>query len=135
MAKNNKNKYYQGLGRRRTATAMVRLYKNKKSSFKINDKPLEEYFQRSPLRKKAREPLLKVEALNDFKVQVLVRGGGLNGQAEAIRLGVARALLEYDPDLRQDLKEEGYLMRDPRMKERQKPGLKGARRAPQWQKR
>ncbi|SRR6056297_575318 len=133
--KKKKNKYYQGIGRRKTATASVRLYKSSKPGFVINEKPLEEYFQKEPLQKTVKEALEKVEALNNFKVSILVRGGGLTGQAEAIRLGVARALLEYDPDLRQDLKEEGYLMRDPRMKERQKPGLKGARRAPQWQKR
>ncbi len=133
--KKDKNKYYQGIGRRKTATASVRLYKSSKPGFVVNEKPLEEYFQKMPLQKKAKEALEKVEALGDFKVQVLVRGGGLKGQAEAIRLGTARALLEYDPELRTALKEEGYLMRDPRMKERQKPGLKGARRAPQWQKR
>lgn len=133
--KTKKNKYYQGIGRRRTATAIVRLYKSSKPSFIINEKALEDYFQTFSLQKKAKASLKKVEALDDFKVQVLARGGGLKGQAEAIRMGIARALLEYDPELRTPLKEEGYLMRDPRMKERKKPGLKGARRAPQWQKR
>lgn len=128
-------KYIEAVGRRKTATARVRLYPEaKEDDFLVGDKSLEEYFAIPQLVQTARDPFNKLN-LEGFKVTVRVSGGGLHGQAEAIRLGLARALVKYNPQWRPQLKALGYLTRDARMPERKKPGLKKARRAPQWQKR
>jgi len=127
-------KYYYGTGRRKTAVARVRLYPGE-GSIIINDKPLEEYFPREVDRLHVREPLRVTEMLNQFNVMVKVRGGGISGQAGAVRHGIARALLAANPDLRPVLRQYGFLTRDPRQKERKKPGLKRARKAPQYTKR
>ncbi|MBN1994963.1 MAG: 30S ribosomal protein S9 [Anaerolineae bacterium] len=127
--------YYEGLGRRKEATARVRLYPEGEGSFVANDKPLAEYFSRAVDRMNAVQPLQVTGAEGSFNVSVKVNGGGVNGQAEAVRLGVARALLKADPDYRQILREHGMLTRDARAKERKKPGLKRARKAPQYTKR
>jgi small subunit ribosomal protein S9 len=101
----------------------------------INDRPLEEYFCRTMDVIVLRRPLEVTDTAGQYDVSVLVEGGGIRGQAGAIQLGIARALLEADPDLRPPLRQGGYLTRDARVKERKKPGLKKARKAPQYTKR
>jgi len=126
--------YHYGTGRRKTSVARVRLYPGT-GDIVINDKPLEEYFVREVDRFQVRAPLRATNMLDQFNVMVKVRGGGIAGQAGAVRHGIARALLVANPDLRPVLRKEGFLTRDPRQKERKKPGLKRARKAPQYTKR
>jgi len=133
MAK--EEKFWQGVGRRKTAVAVVKIFKKKEGSFLVNEKPLEKYFPLFEQQKTAKAPLELLKLENKFKVLALVNGGGLVAQAEAIRLGLARALVSFKEEFRKKLKKAGFLKRDPRVKERKKPGLKRARRAPQWQKR
>jgi small subunit ribosomal protein S9 len=128
--------YYEGVGRRKAATARVRLYtEENQGQIVINGRPAEEYFTRLGDMRTVREPLEAVGLEGNFFVSVLVRGGGMTGQADAVRHGLARALLRSDPALRPTLRRGGYLTRDPRVKERKKPGLKRARKAPQYTKR
>jgi len=127
-------RYYQGTGRRKSATARVRLYPGR-GTIIVNEKPVEEYFSRQRDILHLIEPLAATDTRNKFDVTVKVRGGGIFGQAGAVRHGIARALLEADPNLRPVLRREGFLTRDPRAKERKKPGLKRARKAPQYTKR
>ncbi len=126
--------YFYGTGRRKSASARVRLYPGE-AGFVINGKPAEEYFSRQVDMSSALEPLQAVEREGQYRISVVVRGGGVTGQAGAIRHGIARALLASDPELRKALRDGGYLTRDPRAKERKKPGLKRARKAPQYTKR
>jgi small subunit ribosomal protein S9 len=126
--------YHYGTGRRKTSVARVRLYPGT-GDIVINDKPLEEYFVREADRFQVRAPLRATNMLGQFNVMVKVTGGGIAGQAGAVRHGIARALLVANPDLRPVLRKEGFLTRDPREKERKKPGLKRARKAPQYTKR
>jgi small subunit ribosomal protein S9 len=126
--------YHYGTGRRKTSVARVRLYPGT-GDIVINDKPLEEFFVREVDRFQVRAPLRATNMLDQFNVMVKVRGGGIAGQAGAVRHGIARALLVANPDLRPVLRKEGLLTRDPRQKERKKPGLKRARKAPQYTKR
>ena len=125
---------YRGTGRRKTAVARVRLLPGK-GNFRVNGKSLDEYFDYQSLRDVATAPLTLTHLESSFDIEVNVKGGGFTGQAGAVRHGVARALLEYDPELRRVLKAEGYLTRDPRKKERYKYGLKKARKSPQFSKR
>ena len=125
---------YWGTGRRKKAVARVRLVPGD-GKFLINKRPLDEYFGYETLKMVARSPLALTETADKYDVLVNVRGGGFTGQAGAIRHGVARALIKADETLRPALKKAGFLTRDPRMKERKKYGLKGARRAPQFSKR
>ena len=127
--------YYEGVGRRKTATARVRLYPGGDGNFVVNERSLDEYFGRDVSLVLLKEPLTVTETENRFDVSVKVKGGGITGQAGAIRLGIARALLKVDPDLRPVLRKGGFLSRDAREKERKKPGLKSARKAPQYTKR
>ena len=127
--------YYEGLGRRKTASARVRLHTGGDGSIVINNRPADEYFGRVSDLKHLSEPLVVTDNAGRFNVTVLVNGGGITGQAGAIRLGIARALLKVDPDYRPMLRRYGLLTRDPRAKERKKPGLKRARKAPQYTKR
>jgi len=127
--------YYYGVGRRKTATAQVRLYKGDGKKVMVNRQEGERYFNPSFLMDKVLEPLKAVGMDKDFDISVLVRGGGIVAQADAVRHGVARALVAFDNNLKTTLKKTGYLTRDARMKERKKPGLHGARRAPQFSKR
>jgi len=127
-------RYYQGTGRRKSATARVRLYPGD-GSIIVNDKPVEEYFSRKRDILHLTEPLEATATKDSFDVTVKTQGGGISGQAGAVRHGIARALLEADPDLRPTLRKGGFLTRDPRAKERKKPGLKRARKAPQYTKR
>ena len=125
---------YYGTGRRKSSVARVYLVPGT-GKVTINKKDMDEYFGYDPLKVIARQPLELTSKADKFDVLVNVHGGGYTGQAGAIRHGIARALLEADPEFRPALKKAGYLTRDPRMKERKKYGLKKARRAPQFSKR
>ena len=126
--------YYEGVGRRKTATARVRLYPGE-GNIVVNDKPMEEHFSREGDVLHLLEPLKVTDTVGTFNVSVKVQGGGVSGQSGAVRQGIARALLAADPNLRPVLRKGGFLTRDARMKERKKPGLKRARKAPQYTKR
>ncbi len=130
-----RHSYLYAVGRRKTSVARVRLFKKGEGKILVNGKALNEYFPTLELRNIAKAPLETINRLKEFDFSVKVAGGGMHGQAEAMRHGVARALLVFDKDLRTILKPEGFLKRDARRKERKKPGLKRARRAPQWSKR
>ena len=132
MAK-SKEQFY-GTGRRKSAVARVYLRPGK-GNIVINKRDINEYFGLETLKTIVRQPLVATDTLNKFDVLVNVKGGGTTGQAGAVRHGIARALLKVDAEYRPALKAEGFLTRDPRMKERKKPGLKAARRAPQFSKR
>ncbi len=125
---------YRGTGRRKTSVAQVRLIPGE-GKVVINERPLAEYFGKKTLEMVAKQPLVLTKTEGRYDVVANVRGGGITGQAGAIRLGIARALLKADIEMRPALKKAGFLTRDPRMKERKKYGLKGARRAPQFSKR
>ena len=127
-------KQFRGTGRRKTSVATVRLLPGS-GKFELNGRDINEYFDYETLRTVAKAPLTLTETENQFDVIVKVVGGGFTGQAGAVQHGVARALLEYDAELRPILKKAGFLTRDPRMKERKKYGLKKARRASQFSKR
>ena len=134
MAKVNLKKKLQfwGTGRRKKAIARVRLIPAGTGAIIINDRTLEDYFPMGTLQYIVKQPLKEVEAEGKYDVCVSVIGGGYTGQAGAIRLGIARALLQSEPECRPALKKAGFLTRDPRVKERKKYGLKKARRAPQF---
>lgn len=125
---------YYGTGRRKSSVARVRLIPGE-GRIVINDRKIEEYIPFEALREVVKQPLVVTETTNSYDILVNVKGGGYTGQAGAIRHGIARALLEVDPEYRPGLKRAGLLTRDARMKERKKYGLKGARRAPQFSKR
>ena len=126
--------YYEGIGRRKASTARVRLM-NGTGEFTVNQKPLEEFFTRPGDPQTILQPLETVGRRTSLDVSVVVQGGGVTGQTDAVQLGVARALLKLDPDLKPALRKSGFLTRDPREKERKKPGLKRARKAPTYTKR
>ncbi|MBI2552642.1 30S ribosomal protein S9 [Candidatus Uhrbacteria bacterium] len=128
-------KYVYATGRRKRAVARVFFYLDGKSEIEVNGKPLKDYFTAEMLREIIDQPLRFSSVRKSARIAVKVRGGGIRGQAEATRLGIARALLKLDENLRPVLRSKGYLTRDPREKERKKPGLKRARRGPQWAKR
>ncbi len=131
-----KGEYYYGMGRRKTAVARVRLYPNGDGSVTINGKAAAQYFGDRPAANATMTaPLRLLDLDNAYTMTVRVVGGGVSGQAGAIRHGVARALLRVNPEWKQTLRKAGYLTRDPRMKERKKYGLKRARKAPQYTKR
>jgi len=132
--KKTESGYFEAVGRRKTSVARVRLFNKADGGILINEKKLNEYFPTEELRMIAEEPLKKIK-MGKYKVTVKLSGGGIHSQAEALRHGISRALLKYDSQLRAELKPEGFLTRDPRMKERRKFGLKKARKAPQWSKR
>ena len=129
-----KNTVFYGTGRRKSSVARVRLVPGK-GNVTINKRDLDDYFGLETLKVIVRQPLTLTDTAAKFDVIANVNGGGFTGQAGAIRLGIARALLEADAELRATLKKAGFLTRDPRMKERKKYGLKAARRAPQFSKR
>ena len=126
-------RYTEAVGRRKTATARVRITAAKSASMVVNGKSAEQYFPLPGMVKTAFAPLQLLGA--SYEVSARVRGGGHKAQAEAVRLGISRAISELVPEQRKDLKVRGFLKRDPRSRERKKFGLKGARRAPQWSKR
>ena len=128
------NNYYYGTGRRKSSVARVRVYPGT-GKITINDRDINDYFGLETLKLIVRQPLALTGTTEKFDVVVRVAGGGVTGQAGAIRHGLSRALLQFDENLRPALKKAGFLTRDPRMKERKKYGLKAARRAPQFSKR
>ena len=141
--KNGKEKYYETVGRRKESVARVRLYTKKagdaveedKALLTVNNKDYREYFKDALLQSIVESPLRKLKSLNRFKATVLVKGGGMAGQADAVKHGLARALIMFDLNFRKKLKKGGFVTRDPRVKERRKYGLKKARKAGQWSKR
>lgn len=134
MAEKNSEKYIETVGRRKTSVARVRITEGTKTTFLINEeKDLEAYFPTKDMRDTVKQPF--AEMIEKFKVTAHINGGGIHSQAEALRHGIARGLVEFNGELRKFLKKAGYLKRDPRAKERRKFGLKKARKAPQWSKR
>lgn len=127
--------YLFAVGRRKSAIARVRFTPGERESVTVNHKPFEQYFTQPHLRQVALQPLEASSRITTGAFSVFANGGGQHGQAEAVRLGIARALVLANPDLRPAIKHARLLTRDPRVKERKKYGLKRARRAPQWQKR
>ena len=130
----SKQPYFYGTGRRKSSVARVRVYAGS-GNVTINGRDIDDYFGLETLKLLVRQPLTLTETADKFDIVCTVAGGGVTGQAGAIRHGLSRALLEFDPELRPVLKKAGFLTRDPRMKERKKYGLKAARRAPQFSKR
>lgn len=128
-------KFIESIGRRKTSSARARLTPASKNAITINDKELAAYFVTPELQKIASQALTTAGTTEKYKVTIVVKGGGIHSQAEAVRHAIARALIEHDSLLRKDLKKAGFLKRDPRAKERRKFGLKKARKSPQWSKR
>ncbi|NCU41464.1 MAG: 30S ribosomal protein S9 [Candidatus Moranbacteria bacterium] len=136
--KSLKDKYYTGIGRRKTSLARIRLYEQlekKEVPILVNGKEIEKYFSLTDFIRQAKKPLEITGFLDRARITCIVRGGGLRGQSEAIQLGIARALISMDEGLKPVLKSAKLLTRDARKVERKKPGLKKARKAPQWSKR
>ena len=131
----SKRKYFYGTGRRKSSVARVRVYENGTGNITINGRDIDNYFGLDTLKMVVRQPLVSTELVGKVDVVVTVCGGGVTGQAGAIRHGISRALLLVNGEFRPTLKAAGFLTRDPRMKERKKYGLKAARRAPQFSKR
>jgi small subunit ribosomal protein S9 len=129
-----KGKFISAVGRRKTSVAVVRLFKKGDGSIVVNGKKAEDYFSANYVAG-LKQPLKLTNHGKDLGISVVASGGGLKGQADAVRHGISRALVEFDEELKTSIKTKGYLSRDPRKKERKKPGLKKARRAPQWSKR
>ena len=132
MPPKKKEKFIEAVGRRKTAVARIRIMPDAKGDFVVNDKPVDEYFQEKEQQHIAKQALI-VKKISTISAKI--RGGGMRVQAEAVRQGIARALVKSDAELRPELKSLGYLTRDPRKRERKKFGLKRARRARQWRKR
>lgn len=130
-------RYYEGIGRRKRASARVRIYLDAESTgkFTVNGKEVKEFFPRFGDHQILSGPLTDTELMGKVDVSVLIQGGGITGQTGAVRLGLARALVKYDEELRGRLRAHGHLTRDARIKERKKPGLKRARKAPTYTKR
>ena len=131
----SKKPYHYGTGRRKSSVARVHLFPNGTGAITINGRDIDDYFGLETLKLIVRQPLAATENMGKVDIVATVTGGGVTGQAGAIRHGISRALLEMDAEYRPALKAAGFLTRDPRMKERKKYGLKGARRAPQFSKR
>ncbi|HLD70498.1 MAG TPA: 30S ribosomal protein S9 [Negativicutes bacterium] len=129
------DKYYEATGRRKTAVARVRLFTRGEKQFLVNGKPYQEYFPLAQDQDTVTASMRKMKCLDKFKVTVLVNGGGRSAQAEAVRHGTARVLVDFNNNFKKRLRKVGYLTRDPRMRERKKFGLKRARKSPQWAKR
>lgn len=128
-------KYIEGIGRRKEAVARVRLHHGGSGKVTVNDKELKTYFPVVLLQETVLSPFTQTDTANIFDVTIQVNGGGINGQADSARLGAARALLEFNPELRATLKKLGFLKRDARVRERKKFGKRSARRSPQFSKR
>lgn len=130
----NDGRYTEAVGRRKTASARVRITPASKNSFKVNGRDLASYFPTAELRKIVEEATAKLKE-GTFEITIHVKGGGIHSQAEAVRHGIARTLVKYDDSTKTKMKTAGFLKRDPRSKERRKFGLKKARKSPQWSKR
>lgn len=136
VAKKELGVYYEGVGRRKTSVARVRLFsKGEVGTMIVNGKKMEDYFTTAEMRMNAADSLNKMKVADKFYVSVIASGGGIHSQSEAVRHGIARALIKFNADFRKRLKKAGFLTRDQRTKERRKFGLKKARKAPQWSKR
>lgn len=140
MVFDTKKKYFEAVGRRKNATARVRLFTQaengmEKGAVLVNDKSYQDYFKSAILQKMVISPLEKLKCQDKFSFKVKVKGGGIAGQAGAVRHAITRTLVLLNPYFKKRLKKAGFVTRDPRMRERKKPGLKRARRAPQWSKR
>ena len=131
----SKNPYLYGTGRRKSSVARVHLFENGTGAITINGRDINDYFGLETLKMVVRQPLNSTDTLGKVDIVATVEGGGVSGQAGALRHGISRALLQVNPEFRPILKKAGFLTRDPRMKERKKYGLKAARRAPQFSKR
>jgi len=129
------DRYFEAIGRRKTAVARVRLFTKGDKEFVVNNKPYLEYFQTKEDQESAVASMKKMKCLDKFRITVKVKGGGHRAQAEAIRHGTARVLVDFNANFRKRLRKAGFLTRDPRMRERKKFGLKRARKSPQWAKR
>ena len=129
------DRYMESTGKRKRAIARVRVFTKGKKEILINGKPCKDYFYTLELEQTATDSLRKMKSLDKFRVLAIVRGGGISAQAEAVRHGIAKILVDFNPDFRKRLRKAGFLTRDPRKRERKKFGLKRARRAPQWAKR
>jgi small subunit ribosomal protein S9 len=129
------DRYFEAIGRRKTAVARVRLFTKGDKEFIVNNKPYQQYFQTTEDQEASVASMKKMKCLDKFRITVKVKGGGHRAQAEAIRHGTARVLVDFNQNFRKRLRKAGFLTRDPRMRERKKFGLKRARRAPQWAKR
>jgi len=127
--------YLESVGKRKTAVARVRIFTKGKNEILVNEKAYQDYFFTPELQQIATDSLRKMKCLDKFRISVKTKGGGIYAQAEAVRHGISRGLVMFNPDFRKRLRRVGYLTRDPRARERKKFGLKRARRAPQWQKR
>lgn len=135
MTAKSPTRYFEAVGRRKTAIARVRMTPAAKTSYEVNEKSLETYFPVKDMQINVTEALAGSKAGDKFHITIKLVGGGISAQSEAARHGIARALLVYDVTLRGGLKKKGFLKRDPRAKERRKFGLKKARKSPQWSKR
>jgi small subunit ribosomal protein S9 len=135
IKKTTEGRYVEAVGRRKTSTARVRLHAGTKGSFTVNDRDVKVYFPTEELQRTVSDPFTKAKIAEKYDITVKASGGGIHSQAEAIRLGISRALTQTDDELRGKLKTLGFLKRDPRAKERRKFGLKKARKSPQWSKR
>ncbi|MAE68311.1 MAG: 30S ribosomal protein S9 [Candidatus Peribacteraceae bacterium] len=135
MTAATKSQYFYSAGKRKTAIARVKLFDGGKGDITINGKAIREYFPTNVHVENALAPLRITDNNKKFNAEISVKGGGKSAQSDAVRHGLSRSLLLVDPELRPVLKREGFLRRDARIKERKKPGLKGARRAPQFSKR
>ena len=129
------DRYFEAIGRRKTAVARIRLYTKGDKEFIVNEKPYQVYFQTIEDQESAVASMKKMKCLDKFRITVKVQGGGHRAQAEAIRHGTARVLVDFNQNFRKRLRKAGFLTRDPRMRERKKFGLKRARKSPQWAKR
>lgn len=129
------DRYLEAIGRRKTAVARVRLFTKGDKEFIVNNKPYQQYFQTPEDQESSVASMKKMKCLDKFRITVKVKGGGHRAQAEAVRHGTARVLVDFNNNFRKRLRKAGFLTRDPRMRERKKFGLKRARRAPQWSKR
>lgn len=134
-APKKKQEYLYAVGRRKTSIAQVRLYKKGNGKILVNDKELTKFFPKLEMQERVLSPLKLAGQKDKLEISVRVKGGGCMSQAEAIRHGISRTLLQLNPNFRKPLKKAEFLTRDARIKERKKPGLKRARKAPQWQKR
>ena len=129
------DRYFEATGRRKTSVARVRIFTKGDTDITVNGKKYNQYFFTPDLERASVSALRKMKILERFKISAKIYGGGVSSQAEAMRHAIAKALVKFNADFRKRLKKSGYLTRDSRMKERKKPGLKKARRAPQWSKR
>lgn len=134
MTKTDKT-YIRAIGRRKTATAVVKVFENGTNTFTVNDKKSSEYFPTEDLQKIIHDPINKTKTTEKYDIVVTTKGGGIHAQAEAVRHGIARILAGMNDELKSSVKKLGFLKRDPRAKERRKFGLKKARKSPQWSKR